>query len=337
MSEGLSVIEIVLREQRGELLDAWVKAQMAATGVRTDLISESELRVESDNFLVALQHAVSADSAAPDINDPRWPGYIGNGLATEDVLVAPPNAKNVTPASGMFPTPSAGDNRDRGNPNMPAIQRRLAKGKQMNLSMTVSTERGALSPDWVEWLQGLPVGWTTVEDHAIDSKRLQTRSDEVLSAMRGAHDPQALWDALGGLGRIPSQEVLRQALHGAGDGEARALASRFASPLSGAESAPSGMPDVRGDEQSGPAPSGWEPGEQRANELDDAVRLVSHALALAARQNETVYGWEVEPNIPRVGLGIPNRSKRLTALGNAVVPAQAVFAWERLTERLGLE
>jgi len=30
MSEGLSVIETVLREQRTELLDAWVKAQVAA-------------------------------------------------------------------------------------------------------------------------------------------------------------------------------------------------------------------------------------------------------------------------------------------------------------------
>src|SRR5262249_33732159 len=69
---GLSVIEIVLREQRAELLNAWVKAQLAATGVRTDLISESELRVESDNFLNALQQAVSSDSAAPDVNDPRW-------------------------------------------------------------------------------------------------------------------------------------------------------------------------------------------------------------------------------------------------------------------------
>jgi site-specific DNA-cytosine methylase len=48
-----------------------------------------------------------------------------------------------------------------------------------------------------------------------------------------------------------------------------------------------------------------------------------------------LYGWESEPDIPRVGLGIPNRSKRLTALGNAVVPAQAVFAWNRLMERLG--
>jgi rsbT co-antagonist protein RsbR len=72
MSEGLSIIETVLREQRTELLDAWVKAQLAAPGVRTDLISESELRVESDRFLTAIGDAVSHDSAALDIADPRW-------------------------------------------------------------------------------------------------------------------------------------------------------------------------------------------------------------------------------------------------------------------------
>jgi rsbT co-antagonist protein RsbR len=74
MSEGLSVIEGVLRARRGELLDAWVQAQMAAPGVRTDLISESELRVESDRFLAALGQAFGEDSADPDITDSRWAG-----------------------------------------------------------------------------------------------------------------------------------------------------------------------------------------------------------------------------------------------------------------------
>lgn len=47
-----------------------------------------------------------------------------------------------------------------------------------------------------------------------------------------------------------------------------------------------------------------------------------------------LHSWESEPAIPRVGLGIPNRAKRLTALGNAVVPAQGRFAFHRLSERL---
>jgi rsbT co-antagonist protein RsbR len=71
MSEGLSVIETVLREQRSELLAAWVQAQLAAPGVRTDLISESELRVESDRFLTELSAAASSDA---DISSHNWDG-----------------------------------------------------------------------------------------------------------------------------------------------------------------------------------------------------------------------------------------------------------------------
>jgi rsbT co-antagonist protein RsbR len=71
MSGGLSVIERVLLQQRTELLAAWVNAQLAAPGVRTDLISESELRVESDRFLTELAAAVSSDG---DMSSPSWDG-----------------------------------------------------------------------------------------------------------------------------------------------------------------------------------------------------------------------------------------------------------------------
>lgn len=40
--------------------------------------------------------------------------------------------------------------------------------------------------------------------------------------------------------------------------------------------------------------------------------------------------WETEPNVDRVANGIPFRVERLIALGNAVVPAQAREAFERL-------
>lgn len=33
--------------------------------------------------------------------------------------------------------------------------------------------------------------------------------------------------------------------------------------------------------------------------------------------------WDVEPDIPRLATGVPNRTSRLKALGNAVVPQQA--------------
>lgn len=69
---------------------------------------------------------------------------------------------------GLLPTPQSSDNRDRGNPSNPAIQRRAAMGKQLNLSMVVNSdsqtgqETGAklrLSPAFVEWMMGYPEGW----------------------------------------------------------------------------------------------------------------------------------------------------------------------------------
>ena len=72
MSEGLSVIETLLRDRRSELLEAWVQAQIAVPGLRTDLLSSDELRVECDRFLTARAGAVAAGSADPNLRGPQW-------------------------------------------------------------------------------------------------------------------------------------------------------------------------------------------------------------------------------------------------------------------------
>jgi len=64
----------------------------------------------------------------------------------------------------VWPTPQASDCRDRGNMSLPSIQRRVEKGKQLNLGMVVSDQSGALNPTWVEWLMGYPLGWTSLKD-----------------------------------------------------------------------------------------------------------------------------------------------------------------------------
>ena len=73
--------------------------------------------------------------------------------------------------AGLWPTPCAADNRDRGHLGMPAIKRRAEKGKQLNLSMVVSEHSGSLNPTWVEWLMGYPEGWTVLEPSATPSSR----------------------------------------------------------------------------------------------------------------------------------------------------------------------
>src|SRR6478735_12338213 len=77
MSEGLSVIETLLRERRGELLDAWVAAQLEVPGVRTDLLSGDELRVESDRFLTELAAAVTTEASPADLSGAQWEAVKG--------------------------------------------------------------------------------------------------------------------------------------------------------------------------------------------------------------------------------------------------------------------
>lgn len=61
-----------------------------------------------------------------------------------------------------WPTPQASDNKDRGCLKDNVIRKRMVNGKQVNLSMCVSVQSGRLNPDWVEWLMGWPVGWTSL-------------------------------------------------------------------------------------------------------------------------------------------------------------------------------
>jgi hypothetical protein len=71
--------------------------------------------------------------------------------------------------ASSWPTPSAADDRPRGNSESAATARRLAAGgRQTNLSMTVP---GALSPAWVCRLMGFPDGWTITSGPPAVAKR----------------------------------------------------------------------------------------------------------------------------------------------------------------------
>lgn len=62
-----------------------------------------------------------------------------------------------------------------------------------------------------------------------------------------------------------------------------------------------------------------------------ASRVWAHAKELSGSCEEARETfWDAEPNVGRVADGIPNKSHRLHALGNAVVPQQARFAFRTL-------
>jgi hypothetical protein len=64
----------------------------------------------------------------------------GDGLAT---------------AARLYPTPTCNDAKN----NNPASQR-TENGRHSNQLNVIAG--GSLNPDWVEWLQGLPIGWTNI-------------------------------------------------------------------------------------------------------------------------------------------------------------------------------
>lgn len=99
-----------------------------------------------------------ATPTAHNAKEGAYPGEysrVSPSLTAEAVMGAP---------AKMWPTPSASDNRDRGNMSNPSLQRRSKIGKQLMLSQVVHPTSGKLNPAWVEWLMGFPTGHTDLKD-----------------------------------------------------------------------------------------------------------------------------------------------------------------------------
>lgn len=99
------------------------------------------------------------DSAPFSPTWPRWGMMLGGVVYRQEK----PGHLTKGIASGYLPTPMASDNKDRGNVSNPSIQRRIAIGKQVGLSMLFGRDP---CPMCVEGMMGWPRGWT-------DLKRLE--------------------------------------------------------------------------------------------------------------------------------------------------------------------
>src|SRR5688500_15901841 len=65
-----SKIPVTLQSQRDEILQEWVREQLASETSRGDLLSEGELRVQSQRFIEVL--ASSLISGKTDIHQPEY-------------------------------------------------------------------------------------------------------------------------------------------------------------------------------------------------------------------------------------------------------------------------
>ena len=110
---------------------------------------------------------------AEEVKKPMWPTPTASTGGPEP---EGETGRKLVTMVRIWPAPSASDNRDRGDIGSPAILRRREKGKQIMLSQSVSTESGALNPDWVEWLMGWPIGWTDLKPLAMGRFRQWLRA-----------------------------------------------------------------------------------------------------------------------------------------------------------------
>lgn len=141
--------------------------------LRTPSLAETVLQPEG--FPYTKQDLEKAKSGGRyRIAKAQWP----TPRAHEPGSTSSDHGISLTEASKSWPTPQSTDYRERGNLSNPCIQRRMAKGKQVNLSMmahpmayqsghqpqpttTDGTEsQPVLNPRFVEWLMGWPIGWT---------------------------------------------------------------------------------------------------------------------------------------------------------------------------------
>ena len=86
---------------------------------------------------------------------PSWPTptaadtYTGRMKSTQQ-KAGSMHSVNLAAAINMWPTPIATDWKNRGCKD-------YRKNREFQLQTAVG---GQLNPDWVEWLQGFPIGWT---------------------------------------------------------------------------------------------------------------------------------------------------------------------------------
>jgi len=114
-------------------------------------------------------------------------GINGNGAGTP-----------LTIASQMWATPTARDWKDGGAPSMKVptnsllgrqAPRSMSSGDASSPSDQTSRPRLRLNPEFVEWLMGLPVGWTIPVRGSVSAFRGSSRSATLSS--RGASDTRS--------------------------------------------------------------------------------------------------------------------------------------------------
>lgn len=124
-----------------EFSGTWPRAGMMRSGTAYPLPPSAPLTAETGSLL--------------------WPTPTVNGNHNKKGL-SKKSGDGLATAVKKWPTPTARDWKDTGRPEMLA---KYAHKKRLDCSVAAldTSKPGSLNPNWVEWLQGFPVGWTELD------------------------------------------------------------------------------------------------------------------------------------------------------------------------------
>jgi len=267
---------------------------------------------------------------------------------------------NLSQAVRMWPTPQASDFKNKD------YSRDFTLGKMIHVTGRTHKEEtgGQLNPDWVEWLMGWCVHWSSLEPLSHDDfnewlarakggatqvppDRLRElrNNEQAASAPQGSEpEQQHTGEHCDTVPGLPCEGTREGGGLGARQCEAPTVRDmREDVPVRPNEAREVVQPEMLG--EVGQVGGGEKVGEQEQGsdlrtlrddvsihptQTDDMQRIVREQDGMGAPS-----WWATEPlNVPRVATGIPKRADRLKAIGNGQVPAAASLAWNTLYQRI---
>ena len=194
--------------------------------------------------------------------------------------------------------------------NWPAPRASRTGGADSHGQMPEAFRGGLLNPRWVEWLQGIPIGWTETDE----LPQTNYTAWQTLSAMQDDLLPET--ETKREMGRdVQAPTLLRFQLCGICTWPEHARGR----PETSAADDPAIQLPMREYIQPSKTPHRRESSELRGRQSGGALPEMSHGCPHEHRDMGS--WWEVEPAIPRVIGGHPNRVNQVRTLGNGIVPA----------------
>ena len=204
------------------------------------------------------------------------------------------------------------------------------------LSQSVSTESGALNPDWVEKLMGWPRGWSSL-DSISHSEILfwvmgfqnenDKRTRKILQMLRRVDISEEIQEAVGGFVSIQEAPFLLAKLckYANRPDEARVL-------MACAKTFQNELRSVWCDSASSSTPYRPKERKQPRGKHTDFMQKLSRLLAFYGEAYWEDGSWENAQT--RIAKGVKHRVDRLKAIGNGQVPAVAAAAFRYLSKGL---